>query len=131
MPYRLIYLGLGALAIAIAILGYVFGQGGEPIELPDPVETVSPLPGDAVLRQAVIEIDMKIGYDLAIFVDGFRVPDSEVTFIEGTGVFRWAPSPNGLYLTEWTPGTHTVYIEWTTVSGLTEVGSFEWEFRVQ
>jgi hypothetical protein len=131
VPYRLIYVGLGALAVAVILLGIVFGQGGDPVVLPDPVESVSPLPGDATLRQAVIEVDMKVGYDVAIFVDGFRVPDSEISFIEGTGVYRWAPSPAGLYLTEWTPGTHEVRIEWDTVSGLPDVGSFEWTFRVQ
>jgi hypothetical protein len=46
-------------------------------------------------------------------------------------VYRWQPSPNGLYLTEWTPGTHTVRIEWDTFIGLPDPGSFEWEFRVQ
>ncbi len=131
MPYRLIYLGLGALAVAVVLLGVVFGRGGEPVALPDPVEQVSPSPGDSVLRQAVIEVDMKIGYDLAVFVDGFRVPDTEIVFIEGTGVYRWAPSPAGLYLTEWTPGTHDVRIEWNTITGLPDVGSFEWSFRVQ
>jgi hypothetical protein len=131
MPYRLIYIGLGSLAIAVIALGIVFGRGGDPVELPGPIENVSPLPNDATLRQAVIEVDMEVGYEVAIFVDGFRVPDTEVVFIEGTGVYRWAPSPTGLYLTEWTPGTHTVRIEWSSISGLPDVGSFEWEFRVQ
>ncbi len=131
MPYRLVYIGLGSLAIAVIALGVVFGRGGEPIELPDPVQSVFPLPNDATLRQAVIEVDMEIGYELTIFVDGFRVPDTEVVFIEGTGVSRWAPSPNGLYLTEWSPGAHTVRIEWSSISGLPDIGSFEWEFRVQ
>ena len=131
MRYRLIYLGLGALAVAVILLGVVFGQGGDPVVLPDPVESVSPRPGDSVLRQAVIEVDMEVGYELAIFVDGFRVPDTEIAFIEGTGVYRWAPTPTGLYLTEWSPGVHDVRIEWNTVSGLSDVGSFEWSFRVQ
>lgn len=131
MPYRLIYVGLGSLAVAVIVLGVVFGRGGDPIVLPEPVEDVSPLPGDAALRQAVIEIDMAIGYELVIYVDGFRVPDTEISVVEGTGVHRWTPSPTGVYLTEWTPGTHTVRIEWTRVTGLPDVGSFEWEFRIQ
>ena len=49
--------------------------------LPAPIESVTPLPGDATLRQAVIEVDMEVGYEVAIFVDGFRVPDTEVTVV--------------------------------------------------
>lgn len=131
MPYRLIYFGLGALAIAVIALGLVFGRGGEPVTLPGPVESVTPLPGDAALRQAIIEVDMEVGYELAIFVDGFRVPDTEIVVVEATGVHRWAPSPTGLYLTDWSPGVHRVRIEWSSVTGLPDVGSFEWEFRVQ
>ena len=126
----MIYIGLGALAIAVIALGIAFGGGGEPIVFDPPLETVSPAPNDQVLRQAIIEVDLDFGYDVAIFVDGFRVPIEEIQFVEATGVYRWQPSPIGLYLQEWTPGTHTVLIEWDTFSGLPDPGSYEWEFRV-
>jgi hypothetical protein len=131
VPYRLIYVGLGALAVAVVALGLAFGGGGEPIPLPEPVEAVFPLPGDAVLMQAFVEVDMDVGYTLDIYVDGFLVPANEVSFVEGTGVHRWAPSPASLYLDQWTPGEHTVRIVWTTVAGLPDVGEFTWTFRVQ
>ncbi len=131
VPYRFIYVGLGALAVAVVALALAFGGGGEPIELPEPVESVFPLPGDAVLMQAFIEIKMEIGYMLDIYVDGFLVPANEVNFVEATGVFRWQPSPASLYMDSWTPGEHTVRIVWDTVAGLPNRGEFTWSFRVQ
>lgn len=131
VPYRLIYIGLGALAVAVVALALAFGGGGDSIELPEPVDAVFPLPGDAVLMQAFIEVDMAVGYTVEIYVDGFLVPAGEVTFTEGTGVHRWAPSPASVYLDAWTPGEHTVRIVWDTVAGLPDRGEFTWTFRVQ
>lgn len=131
MPYRFIYVGLGALAVAIVALGFAFSGGGDPVELPEPVESVFPLPGDAVLMQAFVEVDMQVGYEVSIYVDGFLVPANEVEFVEATGVARWAPSPASLYLDAWTPGEHTVTIVWDTVTGLPDRGEFTWTFRVQ
>lgn len=131
MPYRFIYVGLGALAVAVVALGFVFGGGGDPVELPESVESVFPLPGDAVLMQAFVEVDMQVGYEVSIYVDGFLVPANEVTFVEATGVARWAPSPASLYLNAWTPGEHTVRIVWDTATGLPDRGEFTWTFRVQ
>ncbi|HKZ24209.1 MAG TPA: hypothetical protein VJ398_00275 [Acidimicrobiia bacterium] len=131
MPYRFIYLGLGLLVVATIALGVAFGGGAEPDELPAPIERLSPAPGDAVLAQALIEIDLVAGYRAEVFVDGFKVPDSEMVFVEATGVHTWAPSATGSYLTEWTPGTHKVLIRWTTLAGLPDTGQFEWTFRVQ
>lgn len=130
MPYRLIYAGLGALALAVVVLGIAFGGGGEPLVFEHPLEAVKPEPNDQVLRQAILEVDVAVGYDVAIFVDGFRVPTEEVQFVEATGVYRWQPSPFGLYLQEWSTGAHTVVIEWDTFSGTPDPGRFEWEFRV-
>jgi hypothetical protein len=131
VPYRLIYFGLGALAVAVVALGFAFGGSGEPVELPGPVESVFPLPGDAVLMQTFVEVDLEVGYTVDIYVDGFLVPEHEVNIVEATGVFRWGPSPASVYLDSWTPGEHTVRIVWNTVTGLPETGEFTWTFRVQ
>lgn len=131
MSYRFIYLGLGALAVAVVALAFALGGGGDPVELPDPVDAVYPPPGDAVLMQSFVEVDMAVGYTVDIYVDGFLVPAEEVSFVEGTGVFRWSPSPASLYLDSWTPGEHTVRIVWDTVAGLPDRGEFSWSFRVQ
>ncbi|MDX1469552.1 MAG: hypothetical protein R3258_09430 [Acidimicrobiia bacterium] len=128
MPYRLIYLGLGLVAVAAVALGLALAPEGTPIDLPGPVESVSPLPGDLVPPQAILEIDLAVGYEANIFVDGWPITDA--TFVEATGVYRWAPSPSNPTLQEWSPGEHTIRIEWNTYSGLPDTGSFEWSFRV-
>lgn len=131
MRYRLVYLGLGALAVAVIALGIAFGRGGDPIELPAPVEAVFPRPGDAVIRQTAVEVDLEIGYEVELWIDGYRVPDGEITFVDATGVASWAPSPSSVYMDAWTPGTHEVRVVWTRITGVPEVGEFTWEFRVQ
>lgn len=127
----MIYFGLAALLIAVIALGIAFYPEGTPSQLPPVVESVSPRPNDAALRQAIIEIDIKTGYILDLYVDGFRVPDNEITVVEATGVYRWSPSPISAYLTEWQPGNHTVLIKWDTAAGPADAGYYEWTFRVQ
>ncbi len=131
MRYRLIYFGLGCLLVAVVALGIAFNPTGTSTPLPPPVESVFPLPNDAALRQAFVEVDMSVGYTLVLYVDGFRVPESEITVIEATGVYRWSPSPLSAYLTEWSPGEHEVRIEWDSVAGPADVGTFVWTFRIQ
>ena len=41
MPYRLIYIGLGMVAIAAIALGIAFSTSGEPVDLPGPLEATS------------------------------------------------------------------------------------------
>lgn len=129
MSYRLVYVGLGLLAVAAIVLGVVFAQEGEPVELPPPLEEVTPSPNDVALRQAFLEIDLEVGYEADIYVDGFLVRNPR--FVEATGVYRWQPTPASPVITEWTPGEHTVRVEWRRVTGTPDVGSFEWTFRIQ
>lgn len=131
VSYRLVYGGLAALAVAVVALGIALAPAGDPMELPAPIEAVFPLPGDSVIRQTVIEVDMAVGYEAQLTVDGFPVPPSEMGVVEATGVHRWSPSPASLFLAEWRPGLHTVEVQWRSVTGLPEVGSFSWSFRVQ
>ena len=128
MSYRLIYIGLGLIGLAAIALGILLSPEGDQIDLPGPIEAVSPSPGARVLPQAVLEIDLEVGYEAEIVVDGW--PISDATFVAGTGVYRWSPGPNHPTINEWTPGDHTVSITWNTYTGLPDTGSFEWSFRV-
>jgi hypothetical protein len=128
MRYRLIYLGLGLVAVAAIALGIAFNRSGEERVLPEQVEALSPQPGDLVPPQASVEIDLPVGYEADIYVDGWLVVDA--VFVEGTGVYRWAPSAQSPTITEWTPGEHTIRVVWDRISGLPDPGEFEWRFRV-
>jgi hypothetical protein len=128
MPYRLIYTGLGLVLVAVVALGLVLSTEGEQIVLPEPLESVSPEPGDLVPPQTGLEIDLEVGYEATILVDGF--PINEATFVEATGVYRWSPGPTSPVISEWSPGEHTIRVVWDTYTGLPDPGSFEWTFRV-
>lgn len=129
MTYRLIYGGLGLLVVAAIALGLVLTREGDPVELPGPIESVSPPPGASVIRQAVVEVDLEVGYEATITVDGQRIPDPD--FVPGTGVYSWSPQPDSAVMTEWAPGEHVVRVEWMRVTGTPDFGDFEWTFRVQ
>ncbi len=128
MSYRLIYLGLGLVAVAAITVGILLSTEGEEVVLPGPIEAVSPAPGDLAPLQAFIEIDLEHGYTADIFVDDWLMEDA--TFVEGTGVYRWAPSPTNPSITEWTAGEHTVLVVYDTVNGLPDPGEFSWSFRI-
>jgi len=128
MRYRLIYVGLGLLGVAAIALGVVLSPDGDVIELPAPLQSVSPRPGDLVPRQSAVEIDLEVGYEAQITIDDWPITDA--TFVESTGVYLWAPSADHATITEWAPGEHTVIVVWNTYTGLPDTGSFEWTFRV-
>ena len=85
-------------------------------------------PGTWSRPRAAIEVDLEAGYRADIFVDDWLVEDA--TFVEGTGVYTWAPSPSNPTISEWTPGEHTVEVAYDTVNGLPAPGEFSWSFRV-
>ncbi len=128
MPYRLIYVGLALVAVAAVAFGLVLATDGEEVALPAPIEQVSPAPGDMVPPQAILEIDLEVGYEAEISVDGWPINDAQ--FVEATGVYRWSPSPSHPTINEWTPGDHTVTVVYNTYTGLPDIGTFEWTFRV-
>jgi len=128
MPYRLLYIGLGLLAIAAIAFGILFSTEGQEEILPDALESVSPSPDDLVPLQAIVEIDLEAGFEAVIYVDGWQISDA--TYVEGTAVYRWAPSPSNPTINVWTPGEHTILVEWDTIAGMPDPGSYEWSFRV-
>lgn len=117
--------------MATVALGIAFAPEGEQTELPSPIEDVFPVPNNSVIRQTSIEVDLEVGYEATIFVDGFALPPNEVAFAEGTNVYRWSPAITSAIMSEWQPGEHTVRVEWTRIVGSPLTGEFEWTFRVQ
>ena len=127
--YLLIFLALGVVALAVVVAAFMFGSPETDREpLPTVLEEIAPLPGSQVPLQTPIEVDVPVGYRVEIFVDGFRVPDSEVRFVEGTGVHSWAPTRSSTIV--WSAGLHTVSVRWRKVSGLPDEGQHSWDFRV-
>ena len=106
MPYRLLYIGLGLLAVAAIAFGIALNRSGDELVLPEEIEALSPNPGDLVPPQTSVEVDLPVAYRADIYIDDWLVTD--VVFVEGTGVYRWSPSPQNPTITEWAPGEHTV-----------------------
>ena len=131
VPYRFVYLGLACIVLAAVALGVAFGRSGEPLPLPFPVEGITPGRNDTALRQAYVEVDLDSNYRGELYVNGFLVPETELTYVEATGVHRWQPGPTSVIMTQWLPGEHTVTISWDTLAGLPSPGEFTWTFRVQ
>lgn len=128
--FRLVIVLLTAALVAVVGLAVVLAPDGDEPNLPGPLEAVFPLPGDAVVRQTAIQIDLPIGYAVEIEVDGIWIPPHEIGFTEATGEYRWQPVP-GSVVEFWEPGDHTVTIRWERVAGgRPDHGEFTWTFRV-
>jgi hypothetical protein len=127
--HRLVYAGLGLALAALIASVIALAPSGERTALPEPLEGVFPLPGDVVVRQTAIEVDLPVGYTLDLVVDGRLVPAVEVAVTPSTGVWRWQPAP-GSTTEQWSPGEHTVSIRWERTSGRPDPGEFTWVFRV-
>ncbi len=128
--FRLVMTGLALLLAAVVALAIALNPSGSRTGLPDPVVSVRPTPGTAVLPQLEVEVVMRPGYRIELTVDGVEVPATELGFTEATGRYTWQPGP-GRALEGWAPGTHRLAIAWDRVVGLPDPGSYEWEFRVQ
>ncbi len=127
--YRLLFIGLGLAFVAVVVVAVRFGSPEAPkVVLPPALEEITPLPASQVPLQAPIEVDVPVGYRIEMFVDGFRVPESELRFVEGTGVYSFSPSQSSII--EWGPGPHTVRVTWRKLGGLPDVGEHSWRFRV-
>ena len=127
--YRKIYVALGVALIVVIALGVAFGSpdraGGE---RPAQIESISPEPGETVLRQSRIEVDVPSGYAIDLFVDGLLIPVEEIFFVEGTGIYSWQPGVDTM-ITELSPGQHKVLVRWRTMTGLPDTGEYSWTFR--
>lgn len=126
--YRFIILLLTGLLALVITWGISFSQdNSEELVLPNSLENIYPLPYDQVPQQASLEIDLPVGYQLTLIVDNYIIPQSEIQYVEATGVYIWRPGPNKTFET-WNPGKHTVRISWDTTTGLPDFGEYEWEF---
>ena len=132
MPaHRRLYLILAAALAAVVVGAVLLAPTGEETEIPAPLEGIFPSPGDTVVRQTIIEIDLPVGYEIELFIDGIQVPPDEIGSTPSTGVFLWQPGP-GRSMEVWPGGDHTVKVVWDrTRGGRPDPGEYEWAFRVQ
>lgn len=129
--HRLAYTALTAALGVLAVVVTALWPSGEHTSLPEPLQAIFPEPGDSVVRQTVIEVELPVGYSLDLHVDGRPVPRGEIGVTTATGVWVWQPG-RGRSLEAWESGEHTVLAVWDRVAGgRPDPGEFEWTFRVQ
>ncbi len=128
--YRQILIGSIASLVGLVVAVLIVNPLGEEAALPRPLEGVFPLPGDTVVRQTAIEVDLPIGYSLELTVDGVTIPQTEIGFTRATGRYLWQPGPTTLFEL-WGAGDHEVTIHWERTSGGgPDPGQFTWTFRI-
>ena len=132
MPrHQRLYLILSVALAGVVAAAVLLAPSGEDVEVPAPLEGIFPAPGDTVVRQTIVEIDLPVGYSIDLYVDGMWVPADEIGFTPSTGVFLWQPGP-GRSMEVWTGGEHTIRVVWDrTEGGRPDPGEFEWVIRVQ
>ena len=132
VPHHLrIYVVLAAAFVAVVVAAVLLAPVVEEATVPAPLESLFPNPGDTVVRQTIIEVDLPVGYSIDLYVDGLWIPTDEIGVTPSTGRFVWQPSPGGS-MEVWPGGDHTVRVVWDrSEGGRPDPGEFSWEFRVQ
>jgi uncharacterized protein (DUF58 family) len=128
--YRVTFLLLGLALALVIVFAVVWAPGGREFRLPPAVDSISPSNGETVLRQIDLRIDMRVGYNIELFVDGVRIPDDEIAHTPATGRYVWVPGPAKTFA-DWTLGTHSVGITYERAGGRVDAGTLSWVFRVQ
>jgi len=126
--FILVLLSLGLAAVIGLAIG--FSPSGTESPLPEPLERIFPRANDSVPRGTAVEVDLKVGYQIDLYVDGEPIPRDEYAIQTGTNLVTWAPGP-GRTIERWAPGVHELRIDWDRELGIPDPGSYTWTIRVQ
>ena len=119
--------------------------------LPDVISSISPGPGDEVLRQSQVFVDFVDGYDAVLVIDGIELPvtrldeltnadgkqpkpgsqvDIPPTAIYDPGNYTISFTPQeGAPIEKFSQGTHTgAVIYWKVTESRARSKTFTWEF---
>lgn len=141
-------IGLGLALIVVGLSQAVTGRDAQ--RLPDEIATITPGPGDTVLRQSQISVDFFDPYEAVLIVDGFELPvtrldditagpgvpkpgsqiDLPPTAIYDAGNFTISFTPQeGAAVEELKQGLHkATVIYWKIDESRNESKFFSWEF---
>jgi hypothetical protein len=94
------------------------------------VRHVEPAPGDLVLRQTEIAVDLAAGYTGVLSIDGNRLPEDQVDHIAGLNRISFTPG-EGKDLSKLSPGRHCAKVElWQTTIENALHRPYTWCFEV-
>jgi hypothetical protein len=128
--YRITYLLLAVALVAIIGGAILFIPSGDPLDLPDAVESYVPANGDLVTQPIRIVIDLLPNYDVTFVIDGTPIPSDQVDSILETGRHQFEAG-EGKAIERWAGGDHTVVATYTGGPNGIDVGTVVWTFRIQ
>ncbi len=87
---RLIVIALLALAAAVFAAAIIVATGNPDNDgLPAAIQNVQPAPGDNVLSQVEILVDLNAGYDADLVVNGVTIPREQLGEVRGLNVITY------------------------------------------
>lgn len=122
-------------AIAVVGIGYAFSQneeGGQPVIKDSAVSRVFPEPGDQVLRQDTIYVELQVPYTGVLRIDETEIPEDQLQRFQVGNTTRVAYTPGPEKETgALRPGRHSATaIFWETGKSRREARTFGWNFSV-
>jgi hypothetical protein len=129
---RRLLMALGvSVGLLLIVLGFASGQHGDSaITLPPEVEQVVPKPGDLVLRQSSVGIDLKSGYTGVLIIDGKEIPEDQLQIDQAQATIFFT-ARQGAEIESFAPGQHSVTaVYWKVTESRDQATSFTWSFKV-
>ena len=123
---------LVALALCLIALGISRTQTGDddPSVIDPAVEAQVPRPGDLVLRQSQVGVDLAPEYTGYLVIDGIRIPDDQAFIDPALNQVFYTPHEGG-DIEEFAPGTHRIEARfWKIAEDETTSRPVFWSFRV-
>lgn len=115
-----------AVGLAVFISGFTSARTGRPEGLPSAIVSFTPGPGDRVLRQIEISVELQPIYTGALIVDGFEVTAKYPKAQRNILSFQAGPDTE---ITEFRPGVHSVrLVYWRQTDTRADSLSYYWEF---
>lgn len=112
--------------LVIFVVGFASGGKSRPDGLPAAVVSFAPGPGDRVLRQTPIQVELAPIYTGVLIIDGQEVA---LKFDQAQKNILTFQAGKGTEIEEFAPGTHSVRVEyWKLTETRDEAQSYFWEF---
>ena len=123
---RLLTAAALAVGVVVFISGFMSASTGRPEGLPPAIVSFSPGPGDRVVRQVAINVELQPIYTGTLVIDGQEVVPKYSKSQLNILTFQ---AGEGTEITEFRPGIHSVRLEfWRQTATRDSAQTYFWEF---
>lgn len=117
-----------AAAFAILVLTVLISPDIKVAAVDDVIERVSPAPGDEVLSQSEVLIDLVDGYNAELTLNGVAIPEAELRRVAGLNIVSFRPD-QGKVVEALLPEVNCVNaLYWPMATGRATARSYQWCF---